>query len=352
MPDGISTIPASPEEVTQEWLRGIFGDVQSARTLQVIHGTATKIHVELDLGAPGRTTTKRVWIKSGMEPHSSRDGLQAVYAGESLFYETIAGRYETRTPACHFAATDPQGHSLIVLDDLLEIGAKFVDIVSAGSPEFVARALEGIARYQAASWMAPELMESDWLKTGGSHFAYDLVGWLYTLERWAAYSKLARFERLAPQLRDPQKLAVAHRRVLEDYCRREPWALCHGDCHFGQAYILPNGEVRLLDWQAVQAAHWSHDVSYFMAGALSVDDRRRHERDLLNHYRSKLSEFGVGNPPTEEEAWLAYRTTVLHGIGWVMCPPEMQPEENCATMVERFSTAAVDLETLDAIGTW
>lgn len=350
MSQGAISIPASPTEVTQEWLSQIFGDVSSSRILTVINGTATKIQVEMDL--PSQAAPKRIWIKSGMEPHSSRDGLEAVYAGESLYYRDIAGKYDTRTPACHFAATDEKGHSIIVLDDLLEQGATFVDIVSAGSPDFVARALEAIARYQASSWMAPELADNEWLRTGGSHYAYDLVSWLYTPDRWAEYSRLPRFRKLAPELRDPAILAKAHRQVLEDYCRREPWALCHGDCHFGQAYLLPDGEVRLLDWQAVQTAHWSHDVSYFMAGALSVEDRRAHERDLLRHYVSKLKEFGVPDPCTDDDAWIAYRTTVLHGIGWVMCPPEMQPEENCATMVERFSTAVLDLKSLAAIGSW
>lgn len=343
-------IPASPEQVTTEWLRQIFPDVRAAEICEIINGTATKILVEMDLGA--KENRKRVWIKSGMEPHSRRDGLQAVYAGETLYYSELAGKYDTRTPVCHFAATSEDGHSLIVLDDLLETGATFVDITSAGSPEFVAAALEAIARYQASSWMAEELSGNPWLHSGGSHHAYDLVSWLYEPARWQTYSQLPRFQKLAPPLRDPALLARLHRQVLEDYCRRQPWALCHGDCHFGQAYIIPGGEVRLLDWQAVQTAHWSHDVSYFMAGALSVADRRLHERDLLRHYLAKLKEFGVTDPCTEEEAWLAYRTTVLHGIGWVMCPPEMQPEDNCTTMVDRFSSAVMDLNSLEAIGSW
>lgn len=345
-------IPTRVEEVDLDWFRRILPGVRAVRQLQVIHGTATKIHVEVEFDPPHIPSTRRMWVKSGMEPHSKSDGLEVVYAGETLYYSHYADRYETRTPACHYAASDSDGHSVVVLDDLLEAGAHFVDLLSAGSPDFVARALEAIARYQAASWMAPELRENEWLRTGGSHHAYDLVGWLYDDARWASYSRLPRFDRLDPALRDPALLAKAHRRVLEEYCRREPWALCHGDCHFGQAYVLPSGEVRLLDWQAIQIAHWSHDVSYFMAGALSPQDRRAHERDLIDHYLDALGRFGVARPPSREEAWLAYRTTVLHGIGWVMCPPEMQPEENCATMTERFSTAVMDLGSLDLIGQW
>lgn len=345
-------IPTTVEEVNVDWFRQIVDGVQSARVLEVMHGTATKIRVELEIAAPDATATRRVWVKSGMEPHSSQDGLDVVYAGETLYYSRYADRYDTRTPHCLYAASNAAGASILVLDDLLDQGAKFVDLVRAGSTDFVARALEAIARYQAAAWMAPELHADEWLRSGGSHIAYDMPAWLYSPERWAQYSLLPRFQKLEATLRDPQLLERAHRRLLEDHCRRSPWSLGHGDCHFGQAYVLPGGEVRLLDWQAIQIAHWAHDVAYFTAGALSVADRRAHERDLLQHYLGKLRDFGVADVPDDATAWLAYRTMVLHGIGWVMCPPEMQPEENCAIMTERFSTAVVDHDSVSLLDRW
>jgi len=99
----------------------------------------------------------------------------------------------------------------------------------------------------------------------------------------------------------------------------------------------------------VQIAHWAHDFSYFLAGALSVADRRRHERDLLNHYLNKLKDFGVTNLPDAAQAWLDYRAHLLHGIGWVMCPVQMQPEENCCAFTERFSTAITDHDSVHLI---
>lgn len=342
-------IPTCVADVNRDWFAQIMPGVVEAQILEVVHGTATKIHVELSY-APGHTPEKiRVWVKSGMEPHSQQDGLEVVYAGETLYYTQFADRYETRTPYCYYAGSDSAGHSILVLDDLLEQGATFVDLQKAGAPDFIARALTSIARYQAASWMAPELYAHEWLRSGGSHHAYDLPGWLYEPVRWAQYAQLPRYQKLPPNLRDPVKLERAHRFVLEDFCRRAPWALCHGDCHFGQAYVLPDGEVRLLDWQAIQIAHWAHDVSYFMAGAFSPQDRRHHERDLLHHYLRALQDFGVAQVPSEEEAWLAYRICVLHGIGWVMCPPEMQPEDNCATMAERYATAVFDHDSIGLI---
>lgn len=340
-------IPSHVAEVDRDWLCAAIPDIADARILDVIHGTATKIQAELDR-RDGQGSF-RVWVKSGMEPHSHTDGLEAVYAGEVIYYTRYADRYETRTPQCHFAASDAEGHSIIVLDDLLEQGATFVELPDAASPETIAKGLEYIARYQAASWLDAGLADDPWLKSGGSHNAYDLPKWLYTEERWRQYSALPRFRHLAPQLRDRAMLERAHRALLFDLFRREPWALCHGDSHYGQAYALPNGEVRLLDWQAVQIAHWSHDMAYFMGSGLDVADRRACETDLLRHYLGKLAEFGVAAPPDWDSAWRDYRMAILHGIGWTFCPPEMQPEENCAAICERFSAAVCDHDSVALI---
>ena len=341
-------VPTRVEDIDAIWLDSVLGGVRSARVVDVIHGTATKICVDVTFAPPRAPEVQRLWIKTGMEPHSQDRRMDNVYAGETLYYSRLAGKYETRTPQCHYAATDQEGHSVIVLDDLLGQGARFINPAAASAPDFVARALESIARYQAASWMAPELEAIEWLRMGGSHRAYDFISWLYEINHWRQYSGLPRFQRLAPELRDRDLLVRVHRKLQDDFWPRAPWALAHGDCHFGQAYELPGGEVRLLDWQAVQIAHWAHDVAYFMAGALSVADRRASERDLLRHYLGKLSAFGV-DAPAEEDAWLAYRANVFHGVGWVMCPVEMQPEENCEVFTERFSTAATDHGAVELI---
>ena len=43
-----------------------------------------------------------------------------------------------------------------------------------------------------------------------------------------------------------------------------------------------------LDWQVARRGNWSLDLGYFLQGALTVDDRRRSERALLEEYREAL----------------------------------------------------------------
>jgi hypothetical protein len=305
---------------------------------------------ELDFeqeGAPNRLET--VWVKTGLEPHSKSIGTDVVYAGETFYYRNIAGKYETRTPNCYLADSDAMGNSVLILDDLGKYGARFIEPTTAGSPELVGRGLEAIARYQAASWMSSELYEMDLLRSGGVFTTSDCLAWIYDRDHWADYSTRPRFQALDPRLRDRELLLRAHSVLRNEWLRREPWALSHGDAHFGQTYTLPSGEARLIDWQCVQIANYAQDIAYFMVGGLTVEDRRQCGRDLITHYVAKLREFGVEDAPSADEAYALVAAYLVHGIGWAMCMVEMQPEENCVAMTERYSSAMVEMRSLEVL---
>jgi len=341
--------PTRVEDFDVAWLSPIFPDIESAQVADILHGTATKICIELVRSIGGEQRDHRVWIKTGMEPHNADKRLDNVYAGEVLYYTRLADRYETRTPHCYYAATDDEGRSVIVLDDLEAIGARFADPTEPASIDYAARALTSIARFHAASWGDPALAEIEWLRMGGSHRAYDFLSWLYDPNHWRDYCERPRFRHLPATLHKRDVMEGLHRRLQDVFWPAEPWALCHGDCHYGQTYELPGGEVRFLDWQGVQIAHWAHDLAYFLTGALSIEDRRSAEGDLLRHYLAALADFGVERPPNFPAAWKAYRANAFHGLGWVMCPVEMQSEENCSAFVERFAAAVTDLDTIAAL---
>src|SRR5262245_52133975 len=97
----IRRIPTAIDQLDTGWFDSVLHrPVADARILNVIHGTATKVQAELTYadGSP----TQIVWVKTGLEPHSHQIGTDQVYAGETLFYRMLGGKYETRTPACLF----------------------------------------------------------------------------------------------------------------------------------------------------------------------------------------------------------------------------------------------------------
>jgi hypothetical protein len=98
------------------------------------------------------------------------------------------------------------------------------------------------------------------------------------------------------------------------------------------------------------------DFAYAMMGALTVEDRRAWERDLLTRYLEQLAAAG-GDAPSFDQAWLDYRQQVFHGlifwlytIGAGKLQPEMQPLKVSEANVERMAHAVIDLDSFDAFG--
>jgi hypothetical protein len=58
----------------------------------------------------------------------------------------------------------------------------------------------------------------------------------------------------------------------------------------------------LSDWQVVHRGHWAWDVAYTMNAALTVEDRRAWDRELLGYYLECLSDAG-GPALSFEAAW-------------------------------------------------
>src|SRR3546814_19374960 len=75
----------------------------------------------------------------------------------------------------------------------------------------------------------------------------------------------------------------------------------------------------LLDWQLVVRGHHMHDVNYIVTTALSIGDRRNHERDLLAYYLDRLKAHGDAASPDFEESWTEYKRCLVWGvyIGWL-----------------------------------
>src|SRR5690606_25625704 len=72
-----------------------------------------------------------------------------------------------------------------------------------------------------------------------------------------------------------------------------PQTLLHGDTHLGNTYLLPGDRGGFLDWQLMVRGYCMHDVNYLITTALSIEQRRNHEQELLRRYLAKLAELGV-----------------------------------------------------------
>jgi hypothetical protein len=134
-----------------------------------------------------------------------------------------------------------------------------------------------------------------------------------------------------------------------------PHTLLHSDVHVGNWYVTSEGRMGLCDWQCIAKGHWSRDFAYAISAALTVEDRRAWERDLLRLYLDRLHAAG-GERISFDEGWLRYRQQLFPALlMWTptLCHspllPAMQPERTARELIKRIATAIGDLESLDSV---
>lgn len=127
-------------------------------------------------------------------------------------------------------------------------------------------------------------------------------------------------------------------------CRCPP--VGHGDAHLGNTYLDAHGQPAFLDWQCIHFAPPLHDAAYFLAGALTVADRRAHERELTTGYLGELARYG-GPDLDVTRAWTDHRLQTMYGYVWALTSPHMQTRDRITAMANRYLTA---IEDHDSIG--
>src|SRR5690606_11063562 len=161
------------------------------------------------------------------------------------------------------------------------------------------------------------------------------------------------FRSIAPQhyLDDPRKVERAFDRLGQlERSYDAPYCIVLGDCHQGNTYILPGAKERLwLDWQLVRRGRPWRDLAYFTIGALTIEERRAHLKDLVAQYREYLIATGAQGVLSFDDAFEQIKLYVMYGIqAWVANLDEWG--QNGIPMNERFFTAAEDYGTWKMLG--
>jgi hypothetical protein len=362
MPDSAATpyldpdcIPIRWEDVTADWmtaaLQSRLPGVKVGGVELVMNDDGSNRRARFRLSYAQGTGPETVFLKA----HDADNRVTHLRNG-NLWNEArlFASGVEipADTPLVYKAVVDLLGLDfLLVMEDIRQRGADPRDATRPMTPAQVARGLQGMARYHSRYW-------------GVSPATHPKLAWLQTwapTEGWK--SGLRRFiprglERGQPVL-PPAVAGMSGEQVVEQWARyvatlaADPVTLIHGDTHVGNTYVLPDGDVGFLDWQVVRRGAWHQDVGHFLGSALTVEDRRRHERELLEAYRTAL-DVPEAERPSAEAAWLTYRTTPIYGLAiWLstLGTDGWQAREICLALAERFAAAFVELETLEALAT-
>ena len=357
-----------PEDITAEVLTNMLQRfalgtrVASVGVHRTHQGTATHVHLDVEFAANPAGIPSRLFVKTQLTTVNDladhADTLSEGGAGtcllrdETVFYRQVRPSLDVETLQVYAAELVPgPSQFVIVAENLVERGARFPNVAVPLAVDDVAGLMRTLAQLHAHSWQSPRLTtELNWVQQ-------PLVGEFYDHLRAGAFDKINLMLDTPYKTELLQRFGITKAHLedafwrLQERVQEPPVTLLHGDTHPGNIYLLPNGSVGLLDWQLLRIGSWSHDVSYGMIAALTPDDRRANERDLLALYLAELGRHGVESPPSREEAWYLHRCAPPWGFAmWAITPEQMYSVEGVGGVMERFGEAWVDLDTDGALG--
>lgn len=355
-------LPLSHEAITTEWLtdalcKGIYG-------AQV---------VALDLGPDDNGSSNRRKIRvtyngAGMAAHLPSKlfgkathglanrfvlGVSGAAASEVNFYSRIRRHLAIDAPSCHFARIDTESfNSLVILDDISDDVTAFCDHRTVMNKARAESQMRLLGQLHGAAYSKPQIRAELGAFTTWPDYFRNTLGFGMKVGSEIGFQDAVDvipprlFARTA-EIWPKTESSVARHAAL-------PHTLAHGDVHLKHWYVAGNGEMGLSDWQCCSRAHWSRDFAYTISTALTIEDRRAWEQDLLKLYLAELKAHG-GPDTTFDEGWLHYRQQLMTALtGWTITlhpapgMPDMQPRDVTLAFVERIATAMDDVGTLDA----
>ena len=349
------SLPRSWDEITPGWMTAVLGQHFPGATVDAVRvalrddGTNRRARLALRYSAGSGPAT--VFAKA-VDP----DHAELVELTSGLFHEprlfSSGVDLPLDHPAVYAALIDELGSNFVlIMEDVVARGADPRDSTRPMSIEQVASGVRGLARMHGRFWGArltatPELgwlepfVAFEGLEHAPLHIAHERLGATVAAE--------------ILKLSGTELFVDLWARYIGTLTRSSatPQTLLHGDPHIGNTYVLPGDDVGFLDWQMARRGNWSLDLGYFLQGALTIDDRRRAERDLLEEYRGALG-LPSDELPSTDEVWLRYRASVAHGLAIWMATlsggDAWQGADICLALAQRYSAAFIDLDTRAAL---
>jgi thiamine kinase-like enzyme len=310
--------------------------VTDVTIVETIVTQATKIRLSLSVDGGDADLPRNICIKGILSKAAVPTTASVV---ETLFYRDLAKQQPVRVPRCIYAALNDAGdNGVIVMKDVIEAGATFCSALTPFTPDETRQSLDQIAQLHAAGWQGKPLFNQPWVPR-----FLDRISTvpMMPLERLQTMLDGPKGAPLPPSVKDASQL----QRGLESLAakiRERPACLVHGDAHAGNIYRSADG-FALVDWQILQKGEWAQDVAYHIAAVLSPEDRRTHERALLDHYRDRLKALG-GPDLTAEDAWTRYRAAMVYGYFLWIITQKVEPAIT-HEFVRRLGLAVADLES-------
>jgi hypothetical protein len=304
------------------------------------------LRLTLDYDQQDSSALRTLIAKLPSEDPNSCAAAAAVrcYEIEVNFYLQLQPDLTIRTPRCYYATVDVDTTDFtLLLEDVAE--AHQGDQLTGCSPDEAAAAVAELPGLHAPRWGDEKLTGYDWLHRSsddGPGFLGMLLRGLYPgfVERYA--------DRLSPDVLGFSARMVEGLDAI-DANRPKPWTVTHGDFRLDNLLFARDGEQRVavVDWQTAVHGPGVSDLAYFIGGSLSPEDRRAHERDLVQDYAARMKAAGVSLG--WDELWTQYRRYTISGLIMAIAASMMvkrtdRGDDMFVAMAERAGRHALDLD--------
>lgn len=351
--------PISTDGIAPDYLNGLIAEGAPGAIVEAVEIIDAKTYGEQMVSTAGRVSIAVRYAPNSRQDLPTRlvikltravDKIMApFYANEVAFYRGIRPELELEAPRCFGGDFDSEtSYFGLVLEDLTLRGATFPNTTVRTDAERVKALLDTLAKLHGRYWQSPRFgTDLAWVET---HVSGDVADMMNNVAPFHIANEVENenFKReLVQRLRTDAPSLLAGVQAVQRHQSNLPQTLLHGDTHLGNTYQLPDGTAGLLDWQLMVRGHHMHDVNYFITTALSIGDRRAHERDLLAYYLDRLGSEGCREVPSFEDSWREYRRALIWGvyIGWLTTPVVNYGWEINVLNHLRLTTAYEDHET-------
>jgi hypothetical protein len=359
--DIVPTIDA----VTREWLTDVLcGDAIGAEVIDfevslVSAGTHARHRLKVNYNLAGVAAKLPTSIFTKTLPtveNRMMVGITGHARTEGRFYTQLRPELDLEIPLCFHSTVDRNSCAAIhILEDLVaNKGATFTNWETYVTREMAEDMVELLAGLHAHFYDDPRF-ETDfkwvaqfirWFMGGVTKLHVD-----ESTERALTEGAHVIPDRLLARRDEIWPATMAALKIHQEL----PETFLHSDVHIGNWYQTDKGRMGLCDWQCAGRGHWSRDLSYAISGALTIEDRRAWEEDLVRRYLARFAEVS-GHTVGFNETWTYYRQQMFHALlNWTptLCPSEflpaaMQTEEMSLSMIERMTAAIDDLDSLDS----
>ena len=325
-PNGVPTemVPTATDAATAEFLTaalrstGVLGEdssvaeVEHDRIGEGVGLMCELARLTLRYRGPARSAPSSVILKvpSNFPENRNVGDHFRLYEREGRFYEHIGRSIAVRTPNCVYNHIDVDtGTFALVLEDF---GARtMVSQVVGLDVDRTVEAARAIARVHAQFWGSTDNAGLDWMPRAidpeilGAGESYR--------QAWPVFRDRLGFDLPEGAIELAERVGSTWEVTAQSMFTETPITVCHGD-YRADNMMFDDGatggdHVGVLDWQVSYRGPGVGDLAYLITQSMTAEDRRRHDRDIVEQWYDELCSTLGATPEdfTMADAWDGYR---------------------------------------------